>query len=1240
MAFLGKPWLWFVLAILVVTGLLAWPRVYQWANRKRPADLPAAMQANNRGVGCMERFDYKLAVQAFDDVAVLAPDWLPARINLGIALLNTRGDAELQRALEIFQAILRQDERNPYANFCLGIIFQYQGKIAEANPHFAAVTEIDPADAHAWYNLGATLDNDPDPERNKSLERRQRECYERAVARDPYLRRALYGLQQLLRLDEPRKAEELRQTFEALNAAADPEKQRYGEMGRYAEVIGRIPNQDARHTFGPIPLFVHDDQFAVKLKAGARWATGKDVGEGPAADLRRRLRERFGATLVVLDYNQDGKPDLFLVGAVVEDGKVRDLLLRNDGTHFTDVTHEAGLAEPRLSLGCTVADFDNDGTPDLFITGIGRQWLFRNSKSHRFEDVTAQAGLDRLTTVCLGACFVDLDQDADMDLVVAEYAADVAEALDPKSERKNAGIAVYLNVGESKQKILSQDPPPLRPRFKRMTEASGLERTEAAVALIASDLDRDGDPDLVVLADGSAASTVVNDRLLRFRRAPLDKTLAAAGTWNGGLVLDANHHGRSDLFLIRPDRPPAYLVSKRVAPGMKEPAQWFEKGVTNSPTLLQAQAVDLDYDGWTDIVGLSDKRVPVFLQNQGGKLVHISEGLGSDRDWPRDLVALATANVDGDKYLDLLAWSESKGLLVYHNRGNENQALKLDLSGHRRAESAGGSVRCNADGFGTRVVVQTEDFWTGAEYTTLSAGMGQSRQPLVLGLAKHSQAEVVRLRWPDNCWQAELNQPACHVIRIDETNRKPDSCPVLFAWDGRRFGFVADFLGGGALGEAGPDGTCRQPRPEESVKIEAQQLMPKDGFYLLKVAEPMDEVTYLDHLELAVVDHPSLVRVYPDERFVLGTAQPTQDLLAFRADQEVYPVRARDHKGREVTTTLRHWDRDTVAGFARRSWTGFAEEHWVELEFGDRLSRFGPSDRLVLCLAGWTDYPYPESVWAAQQAGVSLQVPVLERLRPDGSWEIRAKEAGFPAGLPRMTTLDVTGKLTGPRCTLRLRTNMHVFWDQIFVAPVVGRQPHKDLRTQASVRGTEYSVPSTQYSVPGTRYSVLGTQPQTPDRMRATTLAVSHATLEERGCVQEFSPDGRQPTLYDYHRLERVPVTRQAGRLTRFGNVTELLQAADDRFVIFGPGDDVTVRFDAGTLPKLPAGWTRSFVLRTRGYCKGCGPFIVTGDTVGPLPFRAMKKFPYGPEESYPRTQLHVDYLRRYNTREVGSTRK
>jgi hypothetical protein len=88
--------------------------------------------------------------------------------------------------------------------------------------------------------------------------------------------------------------------------------------------------------------------------------------------------------------------------------------------------------------------------------------------------------------------------------------------------------------------------------------------------------------------------------------------------------------------------------------------------------------------------------------------------------------------------------------------------------------------------------------------------------------------------------------------------------------------------------------------------------------------------------------------------------------------------------------------------------------------------------------------------------------------------------------------------------------------------------------------------------------------------------------------------------------------------------------------VLIGPGDETEIKFDAGSLPPLPAGWKRSYVLRSWGYCKDTAPFTATGDTIEPLPFRGMTTYPYGPTEKYPDTPRHRDYLQRYNTRKSG----
>ncbi len=1195
----ATPRLWrrrpFTSAALVgLTALSAWLAIW-WVLWSRP-NLDAALHANSRGIGHLDQFDYDKAVEAFAEAAYHAPDWLPARINLGIALLSRMGSDEthlapkwlpkgvhdairqrtlrkredLARAATLFQQVLRREPDNPYALYGLGLIARLQQKPSEAAVYFRRVTQLDPNDGHAWYWLAESLGKE-DPE--------WRSCLERAVRADPYLHPAAYSLGLTVKAENLAKARALMRAQELAETNwANDALHQYGQMGRYAEPIGRPPSGPVAPKFGPLPFFWPDNPSQVRLRSGARWATAADFGADATGELRRAVRERFGGCIVSLDYNRDGRMDLFLVGAVVEGGRVCDLLLRNDGGgRFSDVTLEAGLGGARAGLGCCVADFDNNGFPDLLITGIDGLWLFRNiAPTGRFEDVSALA-LGRFPGVALGAGFVDLDQDGDLDLLVARYAESSEAALRTlrgESGMPTGGLVTFLNVGQAPAPLDVQDPPPLAPSFRVATgPAALLGGRSSAVGLAAADLDGDRDLDLLVLSDAETPALVLNDRLLRFQREEFPLGPGAPSRWNGALILDAERRGISDLFLVAADEKPR--LYRRGRAGTLHPR--FERVPVQGPALLQAHAVDLDLDGWTDVIGLSAGHRPVVLHNQLGRLVHVPEALGRDADWRPDVVGLAVCDVWGAGRPDLVVWSESAGVQVYRNQDNGNRGVFLDLTGHRR-RSVVYPCRCNADGIGAVAMLHAGPHFISVENTTLSAGLGQSRAPLVLGLGPGAEPDVVRVRWPDNLWQAEFNVPAGRVTAIDQTNRRRgSSCPLLFAWDGQHFDFVTDFLGAGSLGELQPDGSTRAPRPEESIKIEPGRLAPRDGQYVLKLAEATSEVTYLDRLQLAVVDHPADVRVYPDERFS-SVPPASQDLLVL--GRPVLPSHARDERGRDVTKTLAEWDRQAVDGFVRRGWVGLAADHWVELDFGTRLASFGPNDGLVLCLAGWTDYPYPESIWAATQAGVSVQPPVLERRDRDGRWRSIVADAGFPAGLPRMMTLDVTGLLDGDTCVLRLRTNLCVYWDQIFVAPLLERIP------------------------PGRHGSSRG-------GVRVEYRNVGRAVLATRGCVQEFSPDGRPPAVYAYDRLDPTPVSRPAGSLTTRGEVTDLLRENDDRLVVFGPGDEVTACFDAGDLPALPSGWVRSFVLRTWGYCKDCGPFTATGQTIEPMPYRGMPSYPY-----------------------------
>src|SRR5262249_46999396 len=126
---------WFWAGLVVVLGVIG---VLSWTRMKPPPDMVKVLEANSRGVGHLERFKFAEAVEAFEEGARLAPDWLPGRINLAIALMNyARGDdvppdqkQEVNaRAETLFKDILKSEPNNAYAHFCLGLMLYNQGNI-------------------------------------------------------------------------------------------------------------------------------------------------------------------------------------------------------------------------------------------------------------------------------------------------------------------------------------------------------------------------------------------------------------------------------------------------------------------------------------------------------------------------------------------------------------------------------------------------------------------------------------------------------------------------------------------------------------------------------------------------------------------------------------------------------------------------------------------------------------------------------------------------------------------------------------------------------------------------------------------------------------------------------------------------------------------------------------------------------------------------------------------------------
>ncbi len=459
------------------------------------------------------------------------------------------------------------------------------------------------------------------------------------------------------------------------------------------------------------------------------------------------------------------------------------------------------------------------------------------------------------------------------------------------------------------------------------------------------------------------------------------------------------------------------------------------------------------------------------------------------------------------------------------------------------------------------------------------------------GLADNDKVEWLRIRWPDGVLQAEIDVPADQVTRIEELPRKVSSCPTLFAWDGEYFQFVSDFGGKGGLGYLIAPGLYAPPDPREYIRL--PHLEPIRGDYVLQVTEPLEEVVFFDEAKLIAVDHPADTQAFPNEMMAVSAPPPAFETFVFR--QPIEPIRAIDHRGVDVTDQLRRIDR-RYAGATEldERFTGFAKDHFVDLDFGDRLKGLPPASRLVLFLHGWVEYGYSATGFAASQAGLRLKAPSISALR-NGQWVELFHEVGYPAGLNHTMTLDVTGKVLPSDRRIRVSSNMELYWDCIYLATTLD---------QGS---------SSLQEVP-----------------------LRSADLHFRGYPREYSPDGRQPNLYDYHNLDRAVAWKSMeGNYTRFGDVAELLREADDRYVIMGPGEEVTLRFPAAAFGPVPPGKSRTFILKTDSYCKDMDPHTAYPNSVGPLPFHAMSGYPYHSGEHYPDNEKTRAYQREFNTRRV-----
>ena len=1104
----------------------------------------AAYRANNIGVALLEQYKPKDAAESFQRALTIDPDLQLAQINLCIALYYI---PDVDGAKAAAQKASDRAPSAPQPHYILGLIARAENRYDDALKEFQSVLAVDFDDVATNVNIGQIYMQEKKYEQAMP-------AFRKALAAEPYNEAALYNLGILLTRTGPREeGQRVLRKFQQLQQSGAGTKTgpAYLEGGHYAEaVVSTGAETDLVDRKAPAVKFV--DASEALLPNGRKEARKeRPIGASPASAASQLSAQ--SQAFVLFDYDGDGELDIF-------DPSVPPRLLRNHGGKFTDVTSDSGLTITGSDscLAAIAGDYDNDGRTDLFVVNAvpNRFVLYRNDGNGHFSDRTKEAGIasPSASDPYASAAFADVDHDGDLDIFVT-----------------GPTNILFRNNGNG--------------TFTEISKVAGLSAPSSSAsgsAVVPTDFDNRRDVDLFVLDRTHPPALFKNMRDGTFFDVAKQSGLNGEGPFSYVAAGDVNKDGFTDFFMSSGERA-VFAMSNGRARFKLSPAP---AGLEQT---LAAQFLDFDNDGLLDLIAVTQRGVRLW-RNVGNEFVDVSEtslspSIRNVEISPAARVGLASADIDNDGDVDLILRSADGGLYILRNDGgNRNHSLKVDVHGHISNRSA---------------VEAKIEMRAGSLYQKLevySASPAPAPSDLIFGLAKREKPDAVRVLWPAGIVQAETAFPASTsagfiALNLTEIDRKPSSCPYLYAWNGKRFEFITDFMGGGEMGYLESPSHYNKPDPDEYVRIRGDQLKEKDGRYELRVTNELEEALFVDRLQLMVVTHPLGMEIYPNE----GMSDPPKSPKLFITKGAGPPLMAVDDKSHDVLDLISRLDRSWPDDFKTDRIRGYADEHALTLKLSDDSKSQSPKSKILLLLTGWTDYAWSSDNVAGVQAGKEMQPPSLQVKDRLGRWRTIIKDIGIPVGRPQTVTVDLTGKFLSAGREVRILTNMRIYWDQILVD------------TSAGDSG-----------------------------MQMARLDPVRAELHWRGFSSESSPDGREPFGYDYRNvLFTSPWKVMTGHYTREGDVRELLLHSDDMFVISRPGDEISLSFDATSLPPLPAGWTRTFLLYADGFSKEMDINSASPDQVTPLPFHGMSRYPYRWPEHYPIDTRHRDYLDKYNTRVV-----
>jgi len=1090
------------------------------------------------------------AQKYFEQSLGVDPTFEVARLNLGISLLAQQKLEPARTALAAAAAKLPQD---PYAWYNLGLVYKDLGDAEKGVDAFTHVTQI-ANEADPWYFVGY-LDS--------QLQRYDRaiEAFQKALAIFPFHASAEFGIARAYqRSGNAQAAKEHLAKFQKMTAdhVATPFGAGYGDQGRFS--LAELPRSSMQNAPPSIPVRFTPQPISSLLPVGAGL-----VPLGPSTGV------------CFLDYDGDGKPDLFLVGgsasadprglvmSLGDHAAIMSHLLHNLGNgKFEDATQSAGLSVAGAGLGCAAGDFDNDGHTDLAVCFADGVRLFHNGGDGKFADVTEKVGIRR-EAGCAGPTWVDYDHDGDLDLYITMQPSVPGS---PGAKRHNV---LWRNNGNS--------------TFTDVSAESGLDFDATGAGLVTTDFNNDRAIDFVFAGGNDGASIYLNPREGKFTPlSAIDFKKENLPPAVGVVAFDFNKDGWMDLAFTHAGAPGISLwrnVDGKHLERVPLPDFGWQRGWGIS-------AIDYDNDGWLDLVaaGESSSGGEVrLLRNLGAKgWADVTKEVHLDAVKLTQPRALAVADFAGNGDADLVVTQLSGPPVILRNEGgNQHNWMSIDFK----------PLADNKSGIGTKVEIYAGALYQKWEVQGASGYLGQNAPSILAGLADQTNAEVVRLLWPTGVPQDEINLAAKKAQSIGELDRRGSSCPILIAWNGKEYEFIADMLGPGVVGHwVGPGvrGVAERdvPDPDEYLKVSADSARPLHGMLSFRFMEPMEETVYLDQLRLLAIDHPAAYEVFPNERFVSNPPFPEFRVIA---SQEAHPpIGAWDDRGNDVLSLISQRDRKYVTDFESLPFAGFAKLHWLELDLG----KWDAAKPLRLIIDGYTDYFMATSMYAADQAGVKVIAPYVEALDANNKWTRVVEDMGFPAGLERTMVTDFTGKLSPGTRRIRIVTNLKIYWDAIRID-------------------------------------------QTPDakEIRTAEVPLAKASLEFLGYPREIRLTPASDTTYSFtHRSMTGPYAHAAGNYTRYGDVLDLLTAADDRFVVFGSGEGVKLDFDPRNLPALPDGWVRDYFFYANGFEKDLDFYAAHAFTVEPLPRHGMIPYPYPTGQEYPTDAQHLGYQLEYNTRQ------